>query len=93
MSSHGFQKETKLNNIDIEYLIELFSKSRIDPYLNPGDKAETLLAKYHSNIILSEAMTPTLNYLEICLRNRIDNVIQKYFGTNWLINYTTINLG
>ena len=67
-------------------MIELFSKSRIDPYLTPKDDAEILLSKYHSNIMLSEAMIPTLNYFEICLRNRIDNVIQKYFGTNWLIN-------
>ena len=74
-----------MNNIKLEFIEELFSKSRMMPYYRSGDTAQILLNKYHINILLSEAMIPTLSYLEICLRNRIDKVIQKYYGANWLL--------
>ncbi|MBX9787232.1 MAG: Abi family protein [Alphaproteobacteria bacterium] len=45
-----------------------------------------VLNKYHRNIILSEAMIPVLHYFEILLRNRIDKVIKKYYGEDWLIH-------
>lgn len=72
--------------ITLESLIEIFSKPRITPYLSVGDRPETVLDKYNRNIILSEAMHPTLHYLEICLRNGIDKAIRKHYREDWLIN-------
>lgn len=75
-----------MENINLEVLKSIFSKARIMPYAENGDATDTILAKYHSNIILSEAMIPTLHYLEICLRNRIDQILKKYHKANWLIS-------
>lgn len=75
-----------MDHVTFDILNSTFSKARISPYLKKGDSAEQVLAKYHANIVLSEAMIPTLHYFEICLRNHIDQVIKKYYGQNWLIN-------
>jgi hypothetical protein len=68
-----------------EILNKNFSKARILPYINDGDVAEKVLAKYHANILLSEAMIPSLHYFEVCLRNRVDQVIQENYSKNWLV--------
>lgn len=76
--------------LTIEYLESLFSKPRIDAYLDKNDTPEMVLAKYHRNIMLSEAMVPMLHYFEILLRNRVDKVIRKYYGENWLLKNPSI---
>jgi hypothetical protein len=63
----------------------IFSNARIAPYLENSGNAKHVLNRYHANIVLSEAMIPTLHYLEICLRNRIDQVISGYYTPNWLL--------
>jgi hypothetical protein len=68
---------------NINTLEDLFTKARIDSYR--GDAAQTILDKYHLNIQLSEAMLPALSYLEVCLRNRLDQTIKIFFGSDWLI--------
>jgi hypothetical protein len=75
-----------VERITFELLNLIFSKARISPYQAKGDSAAQVLAKYHRNILLSEAMLPTLHYLEICLRNRIDQVLKEYYSSNWLID-------
>jgi len=74
-----------MDNINFEVLSSIFSKARISPYASANSTANQILAKYHINIMLSEAMIPTLHYLEICLRNRINQVLQKYHSANWLM--------
>lgn len=75
-----------MEHITVDILNSIFSKARITPYLKDGDSAEDVLANYHTNIILSEAMVPTLHYFEICLRNRIDQILKHYYSPNWLFN-------
>lgn len=55
---------------------------RLEYYLinRHGEEANNVLDRYHNNMALSEAMFPTLHYLEICLRNRIDNILKEYFS-------------
>jgi hypothetical protein len=72
-----------LGQLTFEHLNAIFSKARISPYFQEGDDAHGALAKYNANITLSEAMIPTLHYFEICLRNRIDQIIKKYYTENW----------
>jgi hypothetical protein len=74
-----------MERITFEILNSIFSKARISPYLRDYTNAENVLARYHINIELSEAMMPTLHYFEVCLRNRIDQVIKKYYTSDWLI--------
>ncbi len=75
-----------METVTFEILNSTFSEARISPYLKNGDTPKQVLAKYNANIMLSEAMIPTLHYLEICLRNRIDQVLRKYYSPNWLMN-------
>lgn len=72
--------------ITLNLLNHLFSPSRMAPYLKGSDTAEAVLKKYHFNITLSEAMIPALHYLEICLRNRMDQLFCGIYGAAWLIN-------
>lgn len=72
-----------MKHATFEILNSTFSKPRISSYRTVGDNAEIVLAKYHTNIMLSEAMNPTLHYLKICLRNRIDHILKQYCSTNW----------
>jgi hypothetical protein len=73
-----------MNQIDFNTLNSIFSKSRLYPFFEEGDTAERVLEKYHVNIVLSEAMIPSLHYFEICFRNNMDRVIKKYYSENWL---------
>ena len=74
-----------MQNLDIELLNHLFSKARLSSYLSDGDDARQIIVKYNANISLSEAMIPALHYFEILFRNRLDQAIQKYYGSNWLL--------
>lgn len=76
-----------MENIDISHLNRIFSQARLSPYQAEGDSAKKVLENYHKNIVLSEAMVPTLHYLEICFRNRINHVISQHYGAQWLIEF------
>lgn len=76
----------KFQHLTIEHLVSLFSKPRVYAYLDENDIPQTVLNKYHKNIILSEAMIPVLHYFEVLLRNQTDKVIKKYYGEDWLIH-------
>jgi hypothetical protein len=69
-----------------QILYSIFSEARLSPYLKNGDNPAQVLSQYHANTMLSEAMIPTLHYLEVCLRNRLDQVLKQYYGPNWLMN-------
>ena len=74
-----------MDNISFDLLKFLFSESRINPYFQKHDSATEVLNKYHLNIVLSEAMLPALHYFEVCLRNRLNQLFCKKYGTDWLI--------
>ena len=74
-----------MNNITLNHLNYLFSLTRILTYAQGSGTPFDTLHKYHLNIILSEAMLPSLHYLEVCLRNRIDQLFCKIYGKNWLM--------
>lgn len=75
-----------MKNITLKILKSTFSETRLSPYLKNCEDPSNVLEKYHANVILSESMIPTLHYLEICLRNRIDEVFKVYYTSNWLLN-------
>lgn len=65
-------------------LIEIITPVRLRAYGNECD--EILLDKYIYNLRLSEAFYPALSLVEITLRNRICNAIDKLICKDWLIN-------
>jgi hypothetical protein len=73
-----------LNNLQ-NALESLFSEARFTPYRRNNESFENTFQRYQWNIRLGEAMLPSLHYLEVCLRNRVDLLIRQHFGQNWLL--------
>lgn len=66
-------------------LEQYFSPSRLAPYLLPGETADVAFARYQWNLRLAEALLPSLNYLEVGLRNGLNRVIAGLYGADWLL--------
>ena len=64
-------------------LIEIITPVRLRAYGNECD--EVLLDKYIYNLRLAESFYPALSLLEISLRNRICNAIDKLICEDWLV--------
>lgn len=64
-------------------LIEIITPVKLGAYGN--DNNEVLLEKYIYNLKLSEAFYPALSLLEITLRNRICNAIEKLICKDWFL--------
>ena len=67
-------------------IINSISRERLETYrLSPNDTVEDLVRVYLHNIQLSEALYPALALLEVTLRNRLNNAIEKNIKPEWLI--------
>ena len=64
-------------------LVEIITSVRLGAY--GSDNKDVLLERYIYNLKLSEAFYPALSLLEITLRNRICNAIEKLIGKDWLM--------
>ena len=62
-----------------------FSSSRLAPYALPGEAADVAFARYQWNLQLAEAMLPSLNYLEVGLRNALNEVLVGLYGADWFL--------
>jgi abortive infection bacteriophage resistance protein len=65
---------------------EVISSARLAPYHLAGESFEQAYKRYMWNVRLSEAMLPSISYLEIIFRNKLDKLIQQHFGKDWLTN-------
>lgn len=66
-------------------LLDLLSPSRVAPYLAATcDDLDAAIALYDWNANISAAFFESIHYLEIGLRNAIDDAVGKQFGTGWL---------
>ena len=72
-----------INSYYTDELITVISAGRLKPYGN--DNINIILQKYIYNLKLSEALYPALSLLEITLRNRICNAVEKLICKDWLI--------
>jgi hypothetical protein len=60
------------------------SADRLSKYRQPGDSDGMVLARYLWNTLLSEALYPTMQALEVTLRNSMhDAIAAKYANTAW----------
>src|SRR5665213_3483015 len=66
-------------------LEQYFSPARLAPYLLPGETMDVAFARYQWNLRLAEALLPSLNYLEVGLRNALNKVIAGLYGADWLL--------
>ena len=74
-----------MQNLDYkDELVEVITPVRLNAYGNNGDD-NLLLNQYVYNLKLSEAFYPALSILEITLRNRICNAIEKLICKDWLL--------
>lgn len=65
----------------LENIVATFSKKRIASYHTKDSKKALRL--YQINIMLCQALYPSLNCLEIALRNSIDRVVSTQYGKFW----------
>lgn len=75
-----------MENVTFALLYSIFSKARLETYCTPTDTPQQVLQKYQDNILISQSMLPALHYLEICLRNRLDEAFKIFLRKDWLIN-------
>lgn len=76
-------------NLDITEVLNSISSERLETYrLSPDDTVENLIRHYLHNIQLAEALYPALALLEITLRNRLNNAIDRNITPNWLVKET-----
>jgi hypothetical protein len=74
-------------------LEQALSRERLEKYLlNQSDDLDGALHLYEWNMRLSEAFYVPLQCLEICLRNRVHNQMQRVYGANWLTDPTAAPL-
>lgn len=74
-----------MQNLDYkDELVEVITPVRLNAYGKNGDD-NLLLNQYVYNLKLSEAFYPALSILEITLRNRICNAIEKLICKDWLL--------
>jgi len=72
-----------LNNTEIEATI---SRDRLSVYRTRGNTQKDIHCKYLWNICLCESLYPTLNFLEISVRNAISGAMTRQFGPSWFDN-------
>lgn len=63
---------------------ETISIKRIDKYRIYNDTEKVDFGKYLFNLKLSETFYIPLHFLELCLRNKIDSILSKEFGNDWI---------
>ncbi len=70
----------------MERFIDVVSKKRAEAYGFLKEDNLTVLNKYLNNIKVSESFYPLLDFFEISLRNRINNVFIDDYGEDWLLD-------
>ena len=78
--------EPKLGLALYSVLKSSLSIQRLEAYRLRGDSELDLLTRYHWNLYLSEALYPTLQNVEIALRNRLHNALCKRYSSYWMWN-------
>lgn len=70
----------------MERFIDVISRKRAEAYGFSKEDNLIVLNKYLSNIKICESFYPLLDFFEISLRNRINNVFVEDFGEDWLLD-------
>lgn len=75
-----------ITDIQEQEFIDIISVERLKSYkLSEQNDFSILFEKYIYNIKISEAFYPILAMLEIALRNKIHNAIDKFIKHDWLL--------
>lgn len=64
---------------------EVFSSERVRRYVNACDgKTRLGMTLYRYNLVLSGELLKIISCFEVALRNRINNTLELYYGSDWL---------
>jgi hypothetical protein len=69
--------------INYENLKKILTPERLEVYRPNAQDLTQTIAEYENNIRLAEALYSSLHVFEIVLRNRLEQVLQLLFGTQW----------
>jgi len=70
----------------MEELTKFLSLCRLEKYKLADETLEQAFARYQWNLQLGESLLPALSYVEIGIRNGLNEAISLLFGQNWLLN-------
>lgn len=76
---HPCQYIDKLNDVEIQLLIEILSRERLDSYFNQTHSERDALKLYELNLTLSQLAFELIQSLEVAMRNRISTELQTHF--------------
>jgi hypothetical protein len=62
----------------------ILSETRLATYGQDDAKEVIILSRYLFNSALSQALYPSLQSIEICIRNTIDHAMSEKYGDDWL---------
>ena len=69
-------------SLDLEAFVQALSPERLAPYQRDNADEVTALARYLWNTALCEALYPSLQHVEIALRNSLHRTLSNHFGTD-----------
>jgi hypothetical protein len=69
-------------------LEEILSKERLNKYLQvTSQDKRRAIRLYKANLKVSQAFLPVFSVFEVVLRNKLDSVLEHYFGdADWILN-------
>ena len=67
-------------------LVNYLSKERLKPYIELTNNSNEAIDLYEINVIVSHSLYVLLQFLEIGLRNKINNQLISKFGEEWYFN-------
>ena len=79
-----------MHNTFYPAISKIVSEARLIPYGKNSDPQTTVLGRYLWNIALSESLYPTLNALEVSLRNSLHNAITSFKGDAYWFEYVLV---
>ena len=82
MPQDKYKAIQSLNDLELQEIISLISKNRLESFEKENDKEA--LIEHCKNIELVKNLTPKLAILEIALRNKLDNIL-SIENTNWIL--------
>ena len=72
-----------MNDLDFQKFEKSVSRDRLSRYRRPGDANEDVCGKYLWNMCLCESLYPTLNALEVSVRNTVHLALELRHGSMW----------
>lgn len=80
------QIDPAINQQRYARLFRSLSKERIDSYAFPNEPLVKTIARYRRDVRLRAEISQAIHYLEVPLRNHLNEFIGENYGANWMLS-------